>query len=83
MAHFCFFSNDAYEVVVNQLNDLNLGVLENVLLYEEETGGNYLVCYEKITCPSFKEMMREESGERKLIYGENEYGYPLYWKIWW
>jgi hypothetical protein len=84
MTHFCFFSKDPYEVVVNQLHDLNLGEVENVLLYEEEdTGFQYIVCYRTITCPTFAEMMREESGERKLIYGENEHGYPIYWKIWW
>ena len=83
MVHFSFFSQDPYNTVVSHLKELELGVLDSVYMYETETGNQYTACYYRMTCPLLMELMREEYGEKKLIYGENEYGYPLYWKIWW
>ena len=83
MAYFSFCSHDSYEAVVKYLQELKLGELEQVLDYEMEAGTHYFVCYSRITNPAFANVMREESGEKKLIYGVNEHGYPLYWKIWW
>jgi hypothetical protein len=83
MACFTFFSTDSYDVVMNYLHELELGDLVEVFEYTAEEGTHYLVVYRTITCPSFAEVMREASGEKKLIYGVNEHGYPLYWKIWW
>ena len=79
MACFSFFSQYSYDVVVNYLQDLELGDLAQVFEYDT----HYFVLYRDITCPSLAEAMRESSGEKKLIYGVNEHGYPLYWKIWW
>ena len=83
MVHFSFFSQDRYNTVVDYLTELNLGVLDNVYMYETEMGYQYTACYYRITCALFAEVIRQPSGDKKLIYGENEYGYPLYWKIWW
>jgi hypothetical protein len=79
MTHFYFSSYEPYEVVMHYLIHLNLGILDN--LYQ--VSNIYMACYHKITCPSFTKIIFHDFGENKLIYSENEYGYPLYWKIWW
>ncbi len=83
MTHFSFFSQDTYEVVVHYVQELALGELDQVFMYPTKDGAHYFVCYTRVTSPTLMEVMRDPSGEKKLIYGENEHGYPLYWKIWW
>jgi hypothetical protein len=83
MVHFGFFSHDPYEVIMSYLQELDLGVLDDVYRYETSTGTHYLVCYHRITCDTFAKVIQSNSGVYKLIYGENEYGYPKYWYIWW
>lgn len=83
MVHFSFFSEDPYDVIIMYLQELNLGELEHVLMYPTEEGAHYFVFYTRLTCPFLLEAMRDPSGKKKLIYGENEHGYPLYWGIWW
>jgi hypothetical protein len=82
MVHFYFFSYDSYDKIVDYVEHLNLGVLDDIYMIELESGYQYMVCYQRIECPLFLKLMTD-FGEKKLIYGENEHGYPLYWKIWW
>jgi hypothetical protein len=79
MTQFYFYSHEPYEVVMHYLIQLNLGSLDNVY----QVSNTYMACYHKITCSSFAEIIYHDFGEKKLIYSENEHGYPLYWKIWW
>jgi len=80
MIHFSFFSNDTYNVVVNSLKNLNLGRLYYVSMID---GAQYTAYYFELTYQPLLEEMSAEYGEFKLIYGENEWGYPLYWDVWW
>lgn len=79
MIHFSFRSNDTYPVVVQLLKNLNLGSLYFVAVI----GDQYTAYYFDMTYPPLLEEMCAEYGEFKLIYGENEWGYPLYWDVWW
>jgi hypothetical protein len=78
MIHFSFFSDEAYDTVVRTLKRLNLG-----RLYRVTESDYYTAYYFELTYPPLLEEMRAEYGESKLIYGENECGYPLYWDVWW
>jgi len=71
MVQFLFFSEDSYEVILAHLKRLELGHLDNVYTYEWGKGYMYMACYFSLHVPL--------SG--KLMYDENEHGYPLYWKI--
>ena len=83
MPHFYFFSNDSVDVIIYYLHQLNLGVLDNVYVHKLETGYHYMACYSIITCPIVSEFIYSDTGTKKIIYSENEHGYPLYWTIWW
>ena len=79
---FFFFSSDPYWVVVRQLEHLNLGKLTDVYMHERPHDYHYVAHYEYFTCLRMIESMTHRT-EIKLVYGENEHGYPLYWKLWW
>ena len=83
MTHFYFFSKDSRDVIIQYLHQLNLGILDDVYVYELETGYYYMAFYSKITCPSVSEIIYSDTGTKKIIYSENEHGYPLYWTIHW
>jgi hypothetical protein len=82
MVYFSFFSEDPYSTVVQYLEHMNLGKLSDVVMYTRSDTYHYVVYYEYFTCLRLIESMKDRS-ETKLVYGENEYGYPVYWKIWW
>ena len=82
MPQFSFFSSDPYCVVVHQLEQLNLGILKDLYMHERPHDYHYVAQYECFTCLRMIESMTSRT-EIKLIYGENEHGYPLYWKTWW
>ena len=83
MIHFSFFSQESYNVVVDLLKVLNLGKLYHVSMVELESGYEYTAYYYMVTYPPLLEEMCTEYGEAKVIYGENEWGFPLYWDVWW
>ena len=82
MKQFSFLSKDPFHVVLRYLEELELGELYN--LYQSESGNEYgyTVHYTRITSMLLHEM-EYGFGEKRIVYGENEWGYPLYWKIWW
>ena len=83
MIHFSFYSPESYGMVLRILKDLNLGKLYHVSMVELETGYEYTVYYSTLTYPPLLEEMCTEYGEAKLIYGESECGFPVYWDVWW
>jgi hypothetical protein len=82
MLHFSFFSKDPFHVVLQQLEELHLGKLVDVCMYERSQDYQYVAYYEYFTSIPMIESMKYHT-EFKLVYEENEHGYPLYWKIWW
>jgi hypothetical protein len=83
MISFSFCSNDEFHVVLIYLEELGLGDLYNLYQHKLDIGYGYTAVYMRLTCVSLIEEMRCGFGTKRIVYGENEDGYPLYWNIWW